>query len=103
MDYKQQVEYAAKAVGIAVHWDEISYCWVTSNGPLFWDPLNEDRDAFKLQVDLKLSVEIIECQVYVRKDGKLLFNGFALNDNDHEMRAAVRQSIVHAASTIGSQ
>ena len=102
MEYKQQTEYAAKALGMIVHWDDVLYCWVTSNGPLFWDPLNEDRDAFKLQVGLKLSVDIIGCQVYVKKDGKLLFNGFALNDNDYEMRAAVRQSVVHAASTIGS-
>lgn len=103
MDYKQQMEYAATALGLVVCWDEFAGCWVPEKGPMFWDPLSEDRDAFKLLVVLKLSVEIIGCQVYVRRDGQLLFNGFALNDNDFEMREATRRSIVYASAVIGSQ
>lgn len=119
MTDKEMLEYAAKAAGLRVgfepdrkergrydlYWSRVHSQLVWHNKstgseypePLFWNPLTDDGDAFKLMVQLRLGTlfptEIGRDRVHVKGHTESL----ALNDPC----AAARRAITRAAAEIG--
>jgi len=99
------LELAAKAAGYDVRWHEIFGCFVhvgpfnITNPPtmagqrLVWVPLDDDGDALRLAVKLRMQIDILDRSVYA-----LAMNGAKVCELD---RAAVRRAVVRAAAEIG--
>jgi hypothetical protein len=98
MTDKELLELAAKAAGIDI------FCWsgrdVGSFSPvvlpeaLTWNPLTEDRDAFRLQVELE--IELWFGPTYVMADK-------VQETTTNDPFAATRRAITRAAAEIGKE
>jgi hypothetical protein len=58
MDDRQLLELAAKAVGVSLDWRSGSCCYYYDDeetGREEWNPLDDDRQAFRLAVKLELT------------------------------------------------
>ena len=112
MQEREMLELAANAAGIVVNdWHQDDFGWVAWIDPndKHWCPIEDDGDAFRLAVKLKM--EIIPS--YVQRDpdrpsimarimGKRVYAVVPMQDDS--MRAsATRLAIVRAAAEIGKQ
>lgn len=114
MDDRTLLERAAKAAGYTLKWGEVhmvgddeidctDQSYVVSGQPdeadWYWDPLNDDGDALRLAVKLRLTIDHKEECVNVW-DG-CFGTGFIPNEGDPY--AATRRAIVRAAAEIGGE
>ena len=110
MTDRELLEKAAKAMGYvpAVRYSEKtnSLMWFSESGfPTSWRPFDDDADAFKLLVQLRLGIvhgwESFEEQplatVWISHDGQCLAEEIKGDDP----YAATRRAIVRAAAAIG--
>ena len=99
MDDRELLEMAAKAAGIRGEWSERGQCIVISEVGMSWEnwrPLEDDGDALRLAVKLKLIVEVGSC--WLSKYGPV-FGEDVLPDP----LSATRRAIVRAAAAIGAE
>ncbi len=105
MDDRELLELSAKAAAIGGGWgDKIEYhngavdlrdVWILEgDGFVPWNPLDDDGDALRLAVKLKLIVEVGSC--WLSKYGPV-FGEDVLPDS----LSATRRAIVRAAANIG--
>jgi len=106
---RELLELAAKANGFiddavdgseahGLHRDaEGFFYWIDTNGWVFWVPADDDGQALRLAVKLRLSIDIYEqtevtdsCESFVK-----------IEQNDADPSAATRRAIVRAAAEIG--
>jgi hypothetical protein len=115
MSDRELLESAATAVGITGTYARAHQAYgdqwidgIDAGGPVYWNPLTVDGDAFRLSVELDISVRQQFAMVtaeypWVDDDlntRKVLCEGVgALND----YCAATRRAIVRAAAEIGSR
>lgn len=87
------LELAAKAAGLP--WDK----WV-EDGDASWNPLQDDGDALRLAVKLKLSVTVFEDDVGVgyKLNGIGRYEEYPIEKDANE---ATRRAIVRAAAEVG--
>lgn len=98
MTDKELLQYAAKAAGIEVYWCESNSCyWLTDESDSFV-PLDNDGDALRLAVKLRLDVMCHEIGAHV--DNDISYNS-EISHNDPY--AATRRAIVRAAAEIGKE
>lgn len=117
MTDSEMLELAAKAIGLRVgrepnglergrydlYWSLVhrELVWHDKTAgseypePVFWNPLTDDGDAFRLAV--KLSLPVHSGQVYSGVEG------FPPEKNNGDSFAATRRAIVCAAATIGEK
>lgn len=101
MDDRELLELAAKGAGLHEHgWMGGSYAHVVDNTWAFFDPLNDDGDALRLAVKLRIKFQRHIRHPYVA----------AWNEETHQRfeelegncpYAATRRAIVRAAAEIG--
>lgn len=100
------LELAAKAAGLQVKgWvnDRLSYYDPVTGyfGHGDWNPLDDDGDAFRLAVSLKLNIQHTESTSIVRyRPFSHEWVGEVVNENNDKY-AAARRAIVRAAAEIG--
>lgn len=105
---KQLLEWAAKAAGYQVEWVRNSGCfyrceeWV---GREQWSPLEDDGDALRLAISLKITIGVSDIAAYADRDDAMgIFIRQALKRlglPDLSIGEAVRRAIVRAAAEIG--
>lgn len=104
MNTKELLELAAAAVGYEIDQDPPSEdgLWLLGDAPAWWNPIDDDGDAFRLAVKMRFRIECTdEGQVYIWLGEQLVWNQFALHtDNDQERAAATRIAIVRATAEI---
>lgn len=100
MNDRELLEMAAKAAGIVNFWDgDTSRAGAASD---FWNPLNDDGDALRLAVKLRVTVEPREHMVAAAPSGyPMCVIGEMYTDNGENEGAATRRAIVRAAAEIG--
>jgi hypothetical protein len=103
---RQLLEAAAKAAGIDVEFDKNNDTWTRPvrmdrcvNARVYWNPLKDDGDAFRLAV--KLGIEVGNYHQYGK--GFALFGLVEFWDDATDPYAATRRAIVLAAAAIGAQ
>ena len=105
MTDRELLELAAKAAGIGVTWVEDHKClWIDLGQGLpidVYNPLDNDGDALRLAVKLRMSVEISEYEqstyVYAGKVPRVYACEMWRDDKD----ASTRRAITRAAAEIG--
>ena len=107
MTDKELIEMAAKAAG----YDEITFtpdrdCGVWSrNGNvkrIFWNPLTDDADAFRLANKVQLTVYHAELAVVIKhKQYSWDWLGEGVNEDTGDRDASTRRAITRAAAQIG--
>ena len=108
MTNKERLELAAKAASydLITHtgYDEdngvhITHTWIRVDGRLVeWNPLEDDGDAFRLAVKLRLLIQFTNSTVIVcDSEGNQMYMG-GLRDAPYE---ATLRAIVRAAAEIG--
>lgn len=113
MNDRELLEMAAKAAGIEhVNYDGVDYDGVDYDGGAGlvivgehgqhlhgWNPLKDDGDAFRLAMELEMTLCTHGMGVYARS-GDLMCSSPECADNDRP--ALVRRTIVRLAAKIGS-
>ena len=99
---RELLEAAAKAAGIPIGgWDttDSAFYWFDRPGGCLWNPLEDDGDALRLAVKLRLEVDIHHTGIAVRTpDGaKVLVSA----EDESNPYAATRRAIVRAAAAMG--
>ena len=117
MNDKELLKYAAKAAGYVIYDragggttgarvysagsnlnEDDGICWKKWRS-FKWDPLNDDGDALRLSVQLKLNVEYwIDSE---ERSRNLTIVNFMMENHDDDALAATRRAIVRAAAEIG--
>jgi hypothetical protein len=101
MDDRTLLEAAAKAAGYPI--DSDGEGWFTVKVGFGkcrdWNPLFEDADAFRLQVDVGINLDFRAMRVRAYADE---VPGAMEEAYDRDKRAATRRAIVRAAAAIGS-
>lgn len=103
MKDRELLKLAAKAIGGSeVVWTDIDGNRYTGDPERPWNPLEDDGDALRLAVTLKMTVDVAlwsnEVQVRAYKDN---FGMHHVNDEGDDHLAATRRAIVRAAAEIG--
>ena len=99
MTDRELLELAAKAVGLKgqaflnTH-GSASFKVESEPVPVFWNPLVDDGDAFRLMVDMRLPLDIEDYATYVYPLGVHV-------DHEDKPEAATRRAIVIAAAEMG--
>jgi hypothetical protein len=112
MSDKELLEMAAKAAGLTFDWGASPLVLAmpsdTERPWRYWHPLEDDGDAFRLAVNLRISVEYTFGGVEVSASWRVnkVFAGNAAEEigslhNGDDPNAAVRRAIVRAAAYIG--
>lgn len=109
MTDRELLEYAAKAAGYTDikyedgWWLEVRYGITKAvwNGEDYWNPLEDDGDAFRLAVKLSLEIDIHFTGIAIRTPNgiKILISAEEINDP----YAATRRAIVETAAEIGKE
>lgn len=106
MTDRELLELAAKAAGI-------NYDWLPGCGDalhltnldatrIYWNPLKDDADAFRLSTFLRLTVYHDELAVIVKhKRYSWEWMGEMVNEDNGDRNEAARRVIVRAAAAIG--
>ena len=106
---RELLELAAKAAGISIYFDDIGQCCKRVPGDqlstYLWEPLEDDGDALRLAVKLRLRV----CTPTTDTDCALASNGDVTAYSEDELSdtpmsdlyAATRRAIVRASAEIG--
>ena len=75
-----------------------------------WNPLENDGDAFRLAVKLKLSVQVLDKCSYVQTNPETILGWSSVSelemfveDDSDACNAATRRAIVRAAAEIGKE
>ena len=103
MEDRELIELAAKAAGIGVAGFSVSAfgLMVERSDGGWWDPLDDDGDAFRLMVSSNIAIERCACTgrfyVGVYRDAKFMAEESYKRDSFETMRRA----IVWAAAEIG--
>ncbi len=108
MTDQQLLEAAAKAAGLAVEsWIAWGGAWAyhreapaneEGEFPIFrWDPLEDDGDAFRLAV--KLRMDVVQFTIAVRVSAPQLPDDYYLA-HDADPLAATRRAVVRAAAAM---
>ncbi len=98
---RELLELAAKATGIEFHIDNLDACPnLVANGRV-WHPLNDDGDALRLAVKLKLCVSIDFDRVDVTTPQMDNATEYFYDNPPTDPYAATRRAIVRAAAEIG--
>lgn len=106
---KQLMELAAKAAGIAVHWDSLeeddwtAFFVRVSAGPLegrSWYPLGDWLDAMQLAIMFKMNVRQLKDSVAVRPAGTKIFVLEEIGVESERDKDTMR-AITKAAAAIG--
>ena len=96
---RELLELAALAYGFELGvWDSKNKCWWSSDGMDTFDSLQDDGDALRLVVDLKLDIKNYEDHVSVWYE-----NFFSVGPEYFygDPKAATRRAITRAAAEIG--
>lgn len=113
MTDKELLELAAKAAGIKLADPVNSHIpsggvWIVteqSNRDRVWDPLNNDGDALRLAVSLRLVITVGACNVEARRwtggDGDMEPMHCQVVAQGGDPYAATRRAIVRAAAEMG--
>jgi len=96
MTDRELLEFAAKAAGIVLEWQDDGWAHCLDTGRE-WNPLTDDGDALRLAVKLRMNVHLDSNMVDVDPDGISWFSE-AYGDDPY---AATRRAIVRAAAEIG--
>lgn len=108
MSDKELLELAAKAACIQIgayaeqidsyysEWDGQSAYELTTGG--YWNPLEDDGDALRLAVELKMSVTVFDDAVGIGINPDF---GYREYDISHDKNTSTRRAIVRAAAEIG--
>ena len=102
---RELLELAAKAAGIDAYWDEeyqrmqMDYRHKGGKNYEEWNPLNDDGDALRLAVKLRLEIDVHHTGIAVRTPcgQKVLISA----DEVKCGYAATRRAITRAAAAIG--
>lgn len=110
---RELLEWAAKAAGIPVRWNESPPCTVMTDyfgDAGFWNPLVDDGDALRLAVKLGIGFTFsndatwidmsLERMEKAEQEGRQLT---MWQIHEDEPYAATRRAIVRAAASIGQQ
>lgn len=102
MDDKQLLERAARAAGIEASPGAMTGKLVIHGTSRIWNPLEDDADAFRLMVQLKLDVEwCASGRVSAYRHANANGHCFTAIESSREDRsAATRRAIVRAAAAI---
>ena len=122
MSDRELLEMAAKAIGYSdvrvpygsdkIHawmplprsYNEIVGAYTVDYGHREWDPLNDDGDALRLAVSLRLTVYHDDLAVIIKhKRYSWEWLGEMINEDNGDRDAATRRAIVRAAAEIGRQ
>lgn len=109
MNDRELLELAAKSVGYETLWLPDGKLHVVNEFKRegrFWNPLENDGDAFRLAVTLKFMVYILEGCTEVIWSGMYRDGGTETKqyyDSDITRASATRRAIVRAAAEIGKQ
>ena len=87
MTDREMLELAAKAAGYEMNW--LQGCQFTSGSDEWWDPLGDDKDAFRLAVELNILWDV---KVHYTK---------YLDLSEIDKQKATRRAITRAAAEIG--
>jgi hypothetical protein len=98
MTDRKMLELAAKAVGIKITWhgDVEPWCFAEVLPGIKWNPLDDDGDAFRLAVDLK--IELMVTDQYANACFDMVVYSEPLG---HSARKAARRAVLRAAAEIG--
>lgn len=98
---RELLELAAKAAG---YWNYTYNCY---EGPVSWNPLTDDGDAFRLAVKLNINIGFgifatqINCEIYDWAEDEVLVEW--KENGRKDPLAATRRAIVRAAAEIGKE
>lgn len=108
MEDRELLEMAAKAAGIRVEWCQPGMTIIVDDEGSrqgWWNPLEDDGDALRLAVKLRISVMLAETTT--DKPACYFFDGVewacVQSDIGNDPDAATRRAIVRAAAEIGKQ
>ena len=94
---REMLELAARAAGYSFKWGKD---WHDKGAPLvddkLWNPLDDDGDNRRLQVDLKIELIITDQSANACFDGV-----FYSEPLGHSARKAARRAVLRAAAEIG--
>lgn len=102
MNDRELLELAAKAAGIEGEYSKRANAIVNEDG--YWMPLNDDGDALRLAVKLKIDIHNFSNGCNADTRHSLIDIGFVEENahrNDGDIYKAVRRSIVRAAALLG--
>lgn len=99
MNDRELLELAAKAAGYVITEGSQRYRAFLCKGGIEWNPLEDDGDALRLAVKLRLKIQITDHGASAR----LGFTNLSLValDETPDVEAATRAAIVRAAAEIG--
>jgi hypothetical protein len=103
MTDRELLELAAKAAGFVPAYRYMEktnrLLWLGQSGfPATWGPFDDDADAFKLAVQLNMTLVLMKWRTEVEIEGKTIVVESVVNDDPC---AATRRAIVRAAAEIG--
>ncbi len=106
MEKRELLEAAARAAGYAVSFkDGATPRWKPSAQVkrIFWNPIDEDGDAMRLAIDLRMQIDISidGCRIYLSTSEKPIA-GCSYSEV-RDLYAATRLAIVRAAAAIDAQ
>ena len=108
MDDRRLLTLAAKAAGYKVKWrdsDEGFFFGLGTYTPIYWNPLTDDGDAFRLAVQLGfMATGDDDCAAATNiHDPKSRVWMESLSDHHGDKMAACRRAIVRAAAAVGEK
>ena len=106
MEKRELLEAAARAAGIEIEWDARGCFEVVdgiSGNDETWAPIEDDGDALRLAIDLRMQIEIgIDgCRIYLSTSEKPIA-GCSYSEV-RDLYAATRLAVVRAAAAIDAQ
>lgn len=104
MNDRELLELAAKAAGYQVEWVKNSGCYYRCEeeiGREQWDPLEDDGDALRLAVKLRLDIMFFEGFQEVHSSHCYADRPECLEEYGEDIMASTRRAIVRAAAEIG--
>lgn len=104
MNDRELLELAAKAVGRRFNdYDpdpEFGLGWCGKSGNDWWNPLNDDGDAFQLAVKLKIDIMFFDGFEEIHADYNDYIKGAVIEAYSDDMQSSVRRAITRAAAEI---
>ncbi len=99
MEDRELLEWAAKAVGLKFScFDNERQALKIAGRPSRWNPLNDDGDALRLAVKLRMCIDVQRNAVAVNGDAGGTIE--LCKDHKGDRSAAARRAIVRAAAEI---
>lgn len=102
MTDKELIELAAKAAGITGTWHRSGYVAYSGWSGSIFDPLNDDGDAFRLAVKLKIKFERHIAHPFVAAFATGIVGRFEEQEGE-DACSATRRAITRSAAQIGKE